>query len=128
MPRQPPRRTVAGMDRVAADPLESLLRRLALSDAGVVASVLADDRGVGPFPALDRKTHALVRLGALIVLDAPTTSYRSTVELAHAAGATDEEILGVLSAVGPAAGLARAVAAAPGLALALGYDVEDDLS
>jgi 4-carboxymuconolactone decarboxylase len=116
------------MDRVAADPLEAVLRRLALSDDGVVASVLADARGVGPFPALDRKTYALVRLGSLIALGASTTSYRLTVERAHEAGATDEEILGVLSAVGPAAGLARAVAAAPGLALALGYDVEEDLT
>jgi 4-carboxymuconolactone decarboxylase len=116
------------MHRVAPDPLEHLLRRLALSDDAVVESVLADRRGAGPFPALDCKTHALVRLGALIALDAPTTSYRCTVELAHTAGATDEEILGVLSAVGPAAGLARAVAAAPGLALALGYDVEEDLT
>ena len=80
------------------------------------------------FPALDSKTGALVRLGALISLGASTTSYRLAVEVAYAAGATDEEIVGVLAAVAPAAGTARAVAAAPGLALALGYDVEDDLT
>src|SRR6202007_3310294 len=108
--------------RVAGDPLERWLRRLALGDDGVVGAVLADDRGRGPFPALAPKTHALVRLGALISLGASTTSYRLAVEMAYAAGATDEEILGVLQAVGRAAGAARAVAAAPGLALALGYD------
>ena len=103
--------------RVAVDPLERLLRRLALGN---------DD--VGAFPALDPKTGALVHLGALISLGASTTSYRLAVEGAYAAGATDEEIVAVLAAVGPAAGAARAVAAAPGLALALGYDVEDDLT
>ena len=113
--------------RVAVDPLERLLRRLALGNDGVVESVLADDRQ-GAFPALDSKTGALVRLGALISLGASTTSYRLAVEGAYAAGATDEEIVGVLAAVAPAAGTARAVAAAPGLALALGYDVEDDLT
>jgi alkylhydroperoxidase/carboxymuconolactone decarboxylase family protein YurZ len=86
------------------------------------------DAGDERFPALDPKTRALVRLGALISLGAPTTSYRCAVELAYAAGATDEEMLGGLSTVAPSAGLTRAVAAAPGLALALGYDVEDDLT
>jgi 4-carboxymuconolactone decarboxylase len=116
------------MERVATDPLERLLRRLALNDDGVVGSLLADGQGFEQFPTLDPRTYALVRLGALISLGAPTTSYRFTVELAYAAGATDEEILGVLSTVAPAVGLARAVDAAPGLALALGYDVEEDLT
>jgi alkylhydroperoxidase/carboxymuconolactone decarboxylase family protein YurZ len=116
------------MERVAADPLERLLRRLALDDDDAVRSLLADGPGVERFPTLEPKLHALVRLGSLISLGASTTSYRCTIELAYAAGATDEEILGALSAVGPAAGAARVVAAAPGLALALGYDVEEDLT
>lgn len=116
------------MEQATADPLERLLRRLALNDDQVARSVLTINGGAEAFPGLDSKTHALVRLGALISLGASTTSYRFAVELAHSAGATDEELLGVLSTVAPAAGLARAVAAAPGLALALGYDVEDDLT
>jgi alkylhydroperoxidase/carboxymuconolactone decarboxylase family protein YurZ len=116
------------MERVASDPLERLLRRLALNDDNVVGRLLADGQGGEPFPTLDPKTYALVRLGALISLGAPTTCYRFTIELAYGAGATDEEILGVLSTVAPAAGLARVVDAAPGLALALGYDVEEDLT
>jgi 4-carboxymuconolactone decarboxylase len=51
---------------------------------------------------------------------------RCNVELAHAAGATDAEILAVLLLIGPAIGEARTVAAAPRLALALGFDVEED--
>ena len=114
------------VERVSADPLERLLRRTALNDDAVVGSLAVD--GGDMWPALDGRTHALVRLGALISLGASTTSYRCAVERAYAAGATEEEILGALSAVTPAAGLVRAVAAAPALALALGYDVEDDLT
>ena len=44
-----------------------------------------------------------------------------------AAGATEDEITGVLLAVGPAAGLGRVTGAVPGVAAALGYDVETAL-
>jgi alkylhydroperoxidase/carboxymuconolactone decarboxylase family protein YurZ len=101
------------------DRVEDLLRRLALNDERSVASALTD-RECG----LDPKAHALVRLGALVSVGAAPASYRLTVERAYAAGATDEEIVGVLAAVGPAVGFARLVAAAPDLALAIGYDVE----
>jgi 4-carboxymuconolactone decarboxylase len=70
------------------------------------------------------KTYALARLAAVVSLGAPTTSCRWSAELAQEAGATEEEIVGVLWAVGPIVGLARVVAAAPALALAIGYDVE----
>ena len=43
---------------------------------------------------------------------------------AVAAGATDEEIVGVLVAVAPVVGMARAGSAAPELALAVGCDLE----
>jgi alkylhydroperoxidase/carboxymuconolactone decarboxylase family protein YurZ len=43
---------------------------------------------------------------------------------ALAAGATEEEIADVLLAIAPVAGLGRVVAAAPDVAIALGYDVE----
>jgi hypothetical protein len=41
------------------------------------------------------------------------------------AGADDEELVGVLVAVGPAIGFARLVLVAPRLALAIGYDIDD---
>ena len=46
-------------------------------------------------------------------------------EVAYDAGATEEEIVGVLVAVAPEVGCAGVVRQAPGLALAIGYDVED---
>ena len=42
----------------------------------------------------------------------------------QAQGATEEEIIDVLLAVAPVVGLARLTSAAPELALALGYDVD----
>lgn len=127
MPAHSRPRTLDAMERVVADSPERLLRRVALGDDDMVTSLLAVNGG-DLLPMLDARTRALVGLGALMSLGAPTTSYRCAVEAAYAAGATDEEILGVLSTIAPTIGLARTVAAAPGLALALGYDVTDDLT
>ena len=43
--------------------------------------------------------------------------------MARRAGASEDEIAGVLLAIGPGAGLGRVVAAAPEVAIALGYDI-----
>ena len=48
----------------------------------------------------------------------------SAVQAGLDAGATYDEIVGTLIAVMPIVGIARVVAAAPNLALAVGYDVE----
>ena len=64
-------------------------------------------------------------LAALLSVGAATASLRWAVELAYAAGATQDEMLGVLLAIAPAVGHARVVGVAPQLALALGYDLDD---
>jgi 4-carboxymuconolactone decarboxylase len=105
---------------------EELLRRLALNDENVVRSAVgADSRSLCGGGDLDAKTNALVRLAALLSIGAATSSCRAAVELARASDATDAEIVGVLVAVAPAVGGARVVGAAPRLALAIDYDVED---
>jgi 4-carboxymuconolactone decarboxylase len=105
---------------------EELLRRLALNDQNVVRSAVgADACSFGDGRELDAKTSALVRLAALLSLGAATSSCRAIVDAARGAGATDAEIVGVLVAVAPAVGSARLVGAAPRLALAIDYDVED---
>jgi len=109
----------------AAMQLDELLRRLALNDERAVGMATAGGHGVWREPTLDARTESLVRLGALLSVGATTASCRAEVELARAAGASDEEIVGVLMAVGPVVGAARVVAAAPRLALAIDYDVED---
>ena len=105
---------------------EELLRRLALNDENVVRSAVGGDPpSLCDGSDLDAKANALVRLAALLSIGAPTSSCRAAVELARAADATDAEIVGVLVAVAPAVGGARVVGAAPRLALAIDYDVED---
>ena len=103
--------------------VERTLRRLALSDERYLRAALADP---GVSSDLDAKTQALIRLGALLSIGAATVSLRWTVELAAAAGASDEEIVGVLLAIAPAVGHARVVGVAPHLGLALGYDFDGE--
>ncbi len=100
------------------------LRSLALSDEDFMASVLGVGQDTVEVSRLDQKTHALVCLGAALAMDAAPSSYQATIDLAVAAGASVDEIVGTLIAVAPTVGLARVVSAAPELALALGYDID----
>jgi 4-carboxymuconolactone decarboxylase len=108
------------------DQVELLLRRLAVNDERSVEMVLLHGHDLERGPVLMPKVDRLVRLGALLALGAATSSLRSTVERAREAGASDDEIVGVLVAVAPAIGLARVVATAPRLASAIGYDIHSD--
>ena len=76
---------------------------------------------------LDARTEALLRLGALIAVDAPSSSYRAVVASALLAGARVEELVAVMMAIANEVGSARVISAAPRIALAAGYDVEADL-
>jgi alkylhydroperoxidase/carboxymuconolactone decarboxylase family protein YurZ len=58
---------------------------------------------------------------------APTACLEWSAGRALAAGATEDEITGVLLAIAPVAGLGRVVSAVPGLATGLGYDIETAL-
>jgi 4-carboxymuconolactone decarboxylase len=75
---------------------------------------------------LDARTFALVKIAALIALDAPPASYAWQIPNALANGATAEDLLGVLRAVAPQVGGPRIVAAAPELMLALGLELPED--
>jgi alkylhydroperoxidase/carboxymuconolactone decarboxylase family protein YurZ len=80
---------------------------------------------VGSDPeALDTKSLALVRLAALIAIGGAIPSYGAQADAAIDAGATADEIVDVLVGVIPILGLPSVVAAAPKLAMALGYDTE----
>ena len=100
------------------------LRSMALSDDRFVASVLGMGQDTIDASGLDPKTHAMVRLAALLAVNAAPSSYNACAELALASGASHDEIVGILIAVAPSIGLGRVVSAAPDLALALGYDVD----
>jgi alkylhydroperoxidase/carboxymuconolactone decarboxylase family protein YurZ len=102
---------------------ESTLRKLAIGDDAYLGKLLASEPANVVESRLDPKTHALVRIGALIAVDASAPSYREAVEAARASGTSDQEIVGCLLAVLPELGAARAISAAPKLGLAVGYDV-----
>lgn len=73
---------------------------------------------------LDSRTFALVKIAALIALDAPPASYAWQLGNALADGVTPEDILGVLRAIAPQVGGPKVVAAAPEIMVALGLDVD----
>ena len=104
----------------------AILRKLALRDDALVEAILDRDEAT-ELSGLDGKTWALVRLGALIAVDAAPPSYLEAVDAARAAGATDDEIVGSLVSVVTLIGVPRAVSAAPKLSLAVGYDVDAGL-
>jgi alkylhydroperoxidase/carboxymuconolactone decarboxylase family protein YurZ len=74
---------------------------------------------------LDAQTFDLVKIAALVALDAPPASYAWQIANAIDHGVTPEQILGVLRAVAPQVGGPRVVAAAPEIILALGLTLPD---
>ena len=97
-----------------------VLRLLAINDEHF-AEHLTD---VEP-ATLDPKTLALVRIGALVAVGGAVPSYGAEADAAVSAGATAAEIVDVLLGVVSVVGRPHVVAAAPSLAMALGYDLDD---
>ena len=103
------------------------LCKLAVRDERYIEGLLQTDRASPTLSSLDDRSHALIRIGALIALDASPPAYMDSVNAALRAGASNEEIVGTLIAVLPTVGVARGGPAAPNLGLAMGYDVADAL-
>ena len=99
---------------VSAGRMDVMEEAIGLREAGMEAS------------GLDGRTFALVKIAALIALDAPPASYAWQIGNALAEGATPEDILGVLKAIAPQVGGPRVIAAAPEIMLALGLPLDDE--
>ena len=99
-----------------------VLRLLALNDEHFAEHVTDVE-----LATLDPKTLSLVRIAALVAVGGAVPSYGAEADAAVSAGATAEEIVDVLVGVVSIVGLPSVVAAAPSLAMALGYDVDDAL-
>jgi alkylhydroperoxidase/carboxymuconolactone decarboxylase family protein YurZ len=102
---------------------QEILRRLAIIDDGFVVEEPAG-LGLAGASVLDSKTAALVRVGALAAIGSSAVCLEWSATRALAAGATEDEVTGVLLAIVPVAGLGRVVTAVPGVADAFGYDIE----
>jgi 4-carboxymuconolactone decarboxylase len=75
---------------------------------------------------MDARTFALVKIAALIALDAPPASYAWQIANALEEGATAEDFIGVLRAVAAQVGGPRVIAAAPEIMVAMGLAIDED--
>src|SRR5262249_3861819 len=120
--------TKAGVDAAARETLAGL----ALSDPELLLAGLEARAEWQETSGLDGRTYSLVKIAALIALDAPPSSYLWQGANPLGSGCTPEDLLGVLKAVAPPVGGPRVVAAAPelmialGLSLPAGVDGDDD--
>jgi alkylhydroperoxidase/carboxymuconolactone decarboxylase family protein YurZ len=109
------------------DTTRDMLAGVAIGDLKVLDEVLAVRETAQASSGLDPRSFALVKVATLIALDAPPASYLWQVAGALDAGATPQDLLGVLRAVAPQVGAPRAMAAAPELMLALGLALPDEI-
>ncbi len=99
------------------------LRRLAINDERLAEDDLGEV-GVAP-DGLDAKTLALARIAALVAVGGAEPSFGSQADAAVSSGASPQEIVDVLVGIIPVVGFPLVVAAAPKVAMALGYDLDD---
>ena len=109
------------------DGMREALAELALGDPELLETALGVRAEWQHNSGLDARSYALVKIAALIALDAPPSSYMWQVGNALDAGASPADLLGVLRAVAPQVGLPKVVAAAPELMIALGLSLPDGL-
>ncbi len=100
-----------------------LLTGLAVGDGDLLRDALGFRESEQAQTGLDARTFSLVKIAALIALDAPPASYLWQVANALDAGATPQDLAGVLRAVALQVGGPRVMAAAPELMLALGLEL-----
>ncbi len=74
--------------------------------------------------SLDGQTLMLVRIAALVAVDAPPASYLLNLGAASEIGIDEQQVSGVLAAVAPIVGGPRVVSAAGNIARALGFAME----
>jgi len=78
----------------------------------------------GEASSLDSETLMLVRIAALVAMDAPPVSYLLNLGAAADIGIDAEKVRGVLAAVAPIVGTARVAAATGKIVRALAFELE----
>ena len=73
---------------------------------------------------LDKETLMLVRIAALVAVDAPPSSYLLNIGAAGDVGIDADQVQGVLAGVAPIVGTARIASAAGNMVRALGFAEE----
>jgi 4-carboxymuconolactone decarboxylase len=113
------------MADVARDTHE-VLTGISVGDASILDTAIGMRELGREVTGLDARTYALVKIAALIALDAPPVSYAWQIGNALDEGVTPEDILGVLRAVAFQVGGPKVVAAAPEIMLALGLALPEE--
>jgi alkylhydroperoxidase/carboxymuconolactone decarboxylase family protein YurZ len=106
--------------------VEDHLRRIARSDDKEIETMVGMRQGLKDVTQLDNRSFALVKIAALIAVDAPPASYVWQIGNAIAEGVTPEEVLGTMWAVAPQVGGPRLISAAPEIMLALGLVLNEE--
>lgn len=109
------------------DATQDALNRMAVGEMDLLAEGLELRAQWQERSGLDARSFALVKLAALIALDAPPASYVWQVANALDAGATQADLVGVLIAIAPQVGGPKLVSAAPELMIALGLTLPDGM-
>ena len=91
---------------------DNALSRIAAGDAPVLETLLEMNIDAAERSGLDAETYLLVRLAALVAMDAAPVSYLITLGAGAEAGLTMEKAQAVLVAIAPVVGSARVTAAA----------------
>ena len=87
----------------------------------LLASMTADSIEAS---GLDPETLMLVRIAALVAVDAPPVSYSLNLRAAGAAGIDPEQVRGVLAAIAPIVGTARIASATGNIVKAIALEIE----
>jgi len=109
------------------DETRDVLSALSQGDPDLLAAGLEIRADWKAKSGLDSRSYALVKLAALIALDAPPASYVWQVANALAEGATPEDLVGVLIAIAPQVGGPKLISAAPEIMIALGLTLPDGM-
>jgi len=88
----------------------------------LLASMTADSLAAS---SLDSEELMLVRIAALVAVDAPAVSYATNLEAIASVGIDVERVRGVLAAVAPIVGTARVASAIGKIAEALDVALEE---
>ena len=101
-------------------PSQSALSSVAMGDAPVLERLVAMNLDSMENSELDPKTYFLVRIAALVAMDAAPVSYLVNLGLAADVGVTLEDAQGTLIAIAPVVGSARVASAAGNVLRAFG--------
>lgn len=111
-------------DQQRADQRRDRLQGVSNNDDGALAEMMRIEIAENiDASGLDARTFAMTNLAACIAGGADIASYMMFVDTAVDAGCSPDDIVGVLTAVGPTVGTAKMVQAAPDIATALGVEL-----